>query len=183
MSVTDFFASNLGVEPQDINLWFHRRRQQHLTTLNLRNLKKDDHPPEAREGVKLILPGHLNTLLDISAPSQVLLLDLRSPTDFDKSHIYGAVNLRVPDSFVRSNFELLDMPFTDDHSRRNFAKWSSAKCAVIYDRVVEFPWESPVAESLYDRFKSQGWQGQMYILKGHYREFSKSFDKYITATK
>ncbi len=183
VAVTEFFASNLGVETRDIDLWFYRRRQQQLMTLNLRNLKMDDHPPEVREGVKMILPGHLNTLLEMSTPSQVLLLDLRSPTDFEKSHVYGAVNLRVPDSLVRSHFELLDRAFTDDHSRRNFAKWNAAKCVVVYDRVVEFTWECPTAETLCDKFKGRGWEGQVYILKGHYHEFSKSFDKYITGNR
>ncbi len=131
----------------------------------------------------MILSGHLNTLLEISPPNQVLMIDLRSPTDFEKSHIYGAVNLRVPDSFVRNNFELIERAFTDDHSRRNFSKWSSAKCVVLYDRVVEFAWECPVADTLYENFKSRGWQGQVYILKGHYREFSKSFERYITGDK
>jgi len=150
---------------------------------NLQNPSMVDQAPKAREGSKMVLPGHLNHLLEIFAPNQILLVDLRSPTDFDKSHIYGAVNLRVPVSFLQHNFDLLDRAFTDDHSRRHFAKWRGALCVVAYDRAVEFPWECPVADALLEQFSQRGWEGHVYVLKGHYREFSQSFDKYITGDR
>jgi len=152
-------------------------------TDNLQNLPIADQLPAVRVGPKMVLPGHLNSLLEIFPPNQVLLVDLRSPTDFDKSHVYGAINLRVPVSFVQHNFDLLDRAFTDDHSRRNFAKWSGARCVVVYDRAVEFPWECPAADALLDQFRRRGWKGYVYVLKGHYREFSKSFDRYITGDR
>lgn len=151
---------------------------------NLQNLRIDDHPPEVKEGPRMILPGHLNTLLEIFPPRRVLIVDLRSPTAFETSHIYGAVNLRVPVSFINNvNVEMIEKAFTDDESRRTFSKWSQARCVIFYDRVVEFDWECPVAEALLEKFKKRNWPGQCFILKGHYREFSSSFDKYIVGDK
>ena len=162
-------------------------------TQNLQNLKMVDSPlfdhggsgsSGGSGGPIMILPGQLNRLLDIFGPSNVLLVDLRSPTDFDKSHIYGAVNLRMPVSFVERAFDLIDHAFTDDQSRRAFARAPSARCVVFYDRVLEYPWECPMAEALVGQLRAnKGWAGDYYVLKGHYREFSASFDKYIAGDK
>ncbi|KAL2200908.1 hypothetical protein P885DRAFT_65221 [Corynascus similis CBS 632.67] len=114
----------------------------------------------------------------------VLLVDLRSSTDFERSHIHEAINLRAPLSFVENtSLEMIEDTFMDDQSRRSFSKWSQFKCVVFYDRVIEFDWECPVAEALHSKFRRKGWQGQCFILKGHYREFSASFDKYISGAK
>lgn len=207
VGIAEFFASNLGVEKRDIDvrefaacaclrcsfanylkqLWFYRRRQQESMKQNLQNLKMVDNPSFDHgdgSGANMILPGQLNRLLDIFPPTNLLFVDLRSPTDFDKSHIYGAVNLRTPVSFIEQGFDLLDKAFTDDQSRRNFARAPSSRCVVFYDRVLEFPWECPMADSLIGRLRAnKGWAGDYYVLKGHYREFSASFDKYITGDK
>ncbi|KJR85863.1 homeobox domain containing protein [Sporothrix schenckii 1099-18] len=187
VGIAEFFASNLGVEKRDIDLWFHRRRQQESMTQNLQNLKMVDHPSfdyGDGSGASMILPGQLNRLLDIFPPNNLLFVDLRSPTDFDKSHIYGAVNLRTPVSFIEQGFDLLDKVFTDDQSRRNFVRAPSSRCIIFYDRVLEFPWECPMADSLIGQLRThKGWTGDYYVLKGHYREFSASFDKYITGDK
>ncbi|KAK3295519.1 uncharacterized protein B0H64DRAFT_459852 [Chaetomium fimeti] len=114
----------------------------------------------------------------------VLLVDLRSSTDFERSHVHHAVNLRAPLSFVENtSLEMIEDTFMDDQSRRSFSKWSQFKCIVFYDRVIEFDWECPVADALYTKLRRKGWQGQCFILKGHYREFSASFDKYISGSK
>lgn len=154
---------------------------------NLQNLKMADNPSFDHgdgSGAKVILPGQLNRLLDIFPPNNLLFVDLRSPTDFDKSHIYGAVNLRTPVSFIEQSFDLLDKAFTDDQSRRNFVRAPSSRVVVFYDRVLEFPWECPMADSLTSQLRAhKGWSGDYYVLKGHYREFSASFDKYIVGDK
>jgi hypothetical protein len=148
-------------------------------------LRIDDHPPEVKDGAKLILPGDLNTLLEIfQCNRSVLLVDLRSSTDFEKSHIHGAINLRAPLSFVQNmTLESIQDTFVDDQSRRTFNKWFQSRCVVFYDRAVEFSWECPVADALLERFRKKGWMGQCFVLKGHYREFSSSFDQYISGSK
>lgn len=140
--------------------------------------------PEAPEGPQMILAGQLNDLLEIFPPAQVLFVDLRSPSEFQRSHIHSAVNLRVPSKFLRTiSLDLLDRTFPDEQSRRCFTRWSKTKCMVIYDRNIEFPWECPTAPDLLDLMRREGWLGRCVVLKGPFREFSLSFDKYITGDR
>ena len=153
---------------------------------NLQNLRIDDNPRKSNSGedIHMILAGHLQQLLEIFVPGEILLVDLRSPSDFAKSHIHGALNLRVPQSFLNiADFQMLERAFADEQSRRAFSKWHRSKCIVFYDRVIEFPWECPTAEVLLEKFKREGWAGQCFTLKGHYREFAVSFDKYIAGDR
>jgi len=139
---------------------------------------------EPSDGPKMILPGQLNALLEIYPTKGILLVDLRSPSEFERSHIHDAINLRAPVSFVEStSLEMIEDTFMDDQSRRSFSKWRHYKCLVFYDRAIEFDWECPVAAALYSKLQSKGWFGQCFILKGHFREFSSSFDKHISGTK
>lgn len=132
----------------------------------------------------MILAGHLNDLLDIFTPAQVLLIDLRSPSIFQKSHIHGAVNLRLPLNFLSiANSDLVGRTFTDEQSRRSFSKWNKSRCIVFYDRNVETPLDCPTAAALVDKLRNEGWSAQCFILKGPYREFSMSYDKYITGDR
>lgn len=132
----------------------------------------------------MILPGHLNKLLEVVPSSQVLIVDLRSPADYEKSHIHGAINFRAPASFVaRATPDLIEKALLNEASRGVFAAWPECRCVVFYDKHIEFAWEAPTAESLYQKFRAKGWEGQCFVLKGHYREFSASFDKYIVGTK
>lgn len=132
----------------------------------------------------MILPGHLNKLLEVVPQNEVLMVDLRSPADFERSHIHGAINFRAPASFVsRATIDLIEKALPSEEARSAFAKWHECKCVVFYDRHVEFAWEAPTAEAFYQKLRSKGWVGQCFVLKGHYREFSASFDKYIEGTK
>jgi hypothetical protein len=151
---------------------------------NLQNLKIHDLPLEAKDGARMILPGDLQQLLDIFPTKQVLVVDLRPASAFEKSHIHEAINLRAPVSFIQhTSLEMIQDTFTDEQSRRTFAKWSQSRCVVFYDRVVEFAWECPVADAVHDKFRRKGWKGECFVLKGHYHEFSSSFDKYISGNK
>ncbi|KAK0629742.1 hypothetical protein B0T17DRAFT_589438 [Bombardia bombarda] len=184
LAFTELLASNFGVETSDIHLWYYHRREQERMTDNLQRLGLGDHPQETRDGARMILPGHLNTLLEIYPSKSVLIIDLRSSTDFERSHIHEAVNLRAPLSFVQhTSLEMIEDTLVDDQSRRSFSKWSQSRCVVFYDRVIEFDWECPVADALYEKLRRKGWQGQCFVLKGHYREFSASFDRYISGSK
>ncbi|KAK6067324.1 hypothetical protein SCUP234_11699 [Seiridium cupressi] len=182
VAITEFLASNLGVETTDIDLWFSHRREQQLVENRLRSLRINDHEHQEfeREGARMILPGNLNNLLEIVPFDQILLIDLRSPSDHDRSHIHDSINFRAPASFVqRAPFEMIEKTLTDEASHETFKKCYTCRCVVFYDRHIEYTWECPTAEALIQKFRSKGWSGQGFILKGHYREFSDSFDKYI----
>ncbi|RYP79155.1 hypothetical protein DL771_000133 [Monosporascus sp. 5C6A] len=184
-AVKEFLASNLGIETIDLDLWFFHRREQQEVENRLQSLRIDDHSHDRpREAPRMILPGHLNRLLEVVPSSQVLIVDLRSPADYERSHIYGAINYRAPASFVsRATLELVEKALPNEATCSVFRTWYDCKCVVFYDRHVEFAWEAPTAEALYQKFRTKGWTGQCFVLKGHYREFSESFDKYIVGIK
>ena len=151
----------------------------------LQSLRIDDQGHgRPREAPWMILPGHLNKLLEVVPQNEVLMIDLRSPADFERSHIHGAINFRAPASFVsRATIDLIEKALPSEEARSTFTEWRECKCVVFYDRHVEFAWEAPTAEALYQKLRSKGWGGQCFVLKGHYREFSASFDKYIEGTR
>ncbi|PSR83784.1 hypothetical protein BD289DRAFT_277626 [Coniella lustricola] len=180
----EYYASHLGVEPNDVKLWFHHRRLKEQTLANLETPKAIDTVHESQDGPQMILAGHLHGLLEIFTPAQVLFADLRSPSEFQKSHVHSAINLRMPARFLKTaNTELLDRTFPDEQSRRSFTRWTKTKCLVVYDRNVEAIWECPAALEFLELLKREGWPGNCFVLKGPFREFSMSFDKYITGDR
>ncbi|KAK8088654.1 hypothetical protein PG997_003615 [Apiospora hydei] len=185
VAVKEFLASNLGIETTDIDIWFYHRREQQQVAVRLQSLSIDSQrKTQTSDGVHMILPGHLNQLLDTLLLNQMLIVDLRAPTEYQRSHIHGAINFRAPASFVqRASFDMIEHAIADDGSRDTFRQWSEFKCVVFYDRHIEFAWECPTADALIQRFKAQGWSGHGFIPKGHYREFSASFDKHIGGSR
>ncbi|RYO84543.1 hypothetical protein DL766_004503 [Monosporascus sp. MC13-8B] len=72
----------------------------------------------------------------------------------------------------------------EDDQRLNINDWEHWLQSIpAIAKHVEFAWEAPTAEALYRKFRAKGWAGQCFVLKGHYREFSESFDKYIVGIK
>lgn len=165
-------------------VWFHHRRLKEQAVANLEKSTAAEAIPAMQEGPQMILAGQLNDLLEIFPPAQILFVDLRSPSEFQRSHIHSAVNLRVPSKFLGvASLDMLDRAFPDEQSRRSFTRWSKAKCMVIYDRTIESPWECPTAPELLGLLRREGWTGRCFVLKGPFREFSLSFDKYITGDR
>ncbi|KAK5627679.1 hypothetical protein RRF57_003394 [Xylaria bambusicola] len=182
VGVRDFLASTLRIETADVDRWFRHRREQQEVSKKLQSLwmKSQNHTQHSKDGARMILPGHLNTLLEMFPTGQIVVIDLRPNASYQRSHIHGAINFRAPASFVsRASIEMIERSLTDEASRSSFDKWYTSKCVVFYDKVVEYPWEAPVAEAFFRKFKSKHWPGQVFVLKGHYIEFSESFDKYI----
>ncbi|KAF5515245.1 hypothetical protein CGCS363_v001410 [Colletotrichum siamense] len=180
----NFVASNLGVELWHVEAWFHHRRERDIVSQQFQNLKIDDLAPVASQGAQMILPHHLNKIIDILPPSRILLVDLRSPTEFERSHIRGAINLRAPLRFIQdAPFDMIERAFADHDSGRKFGEWRSAHCLVVYARAVDSVWECPVADVLFAKFKSWGWPGRCFVLKGHYKEFSVSYSNSIESSK
>ncbi|CEI68668.1 hypothetical protein FVEN_g7933 [Fusarium venenatum] len=175
-----FFASNLGVEPWHVEVWFHHRRERDAFAQRFASLQVEGSKVHAHEGPRMILPSNLGELLDISLPGQSIILDLRSSTEFQKSHIKGAIHFRAPQSFLRpASLDMVERVFADAQSRRTFSRWQQAICIVFYSRGLDHPWECPSAEILLEKLSTCGWRGRCFVLKGHYREFSDSFSKHI----
>ncbi|KND92166.1 hypothetical protein TOPH_03229 [Tolypocladium ophioglossoides CBS 100239] len=183
-SQSAFLASNLGIEPCHLEVWFHHRRERDMVSNRLAAMKLKDVTPEGESGPQMILPADLGQLLDMSLHGQVVLFDLRSPTEYQKSHIHGAINLRAPRSFLEvASLDMIERAIADEQGRNTFAQWQKARCLVFYARGLDVSWECPAARLILDKMTENGWSGRCFILKGHYREFSHSFDKYIAGTK
>ncbi|KAI5459953.1 hypothetical protein BGZ63DRAFT_389102 [Mariannaea sp. PMI_226] len=175
-----FIGSNLGVEPWHVEVWFHHRREKDAFTQRFASLQMEENKHQPLDYIRMILPGNLNDLLDISLLDQVLLIDLRSLSEYQRSHIKNAIHLRAPQSFLRpASLDMVERAFADAQSRRIFSRWQRARCIVFYARGIESPSECPPAETILEKLLAAGWQGQCFILKGHYREFSDSFGKHI----
>ncbi|KAK7414374.1 hypothetical protein QQX98_006739 [Neonectria punicea] len=176
-----FFASNLGVEPWHVEVWFHHRRERDAFAQRFASLQVEGTKHQSPDGPRMIFPANLNELLEISTPGQVLLIDLRSISEYQRSHIKGAIHLRAPQSFLRpASLDMIERAFADAQSRRIFSRWQRARCIVFYARGIESPSECPPAEVLLEKLWASGWNGQCFVLKGHYREFSDSFRMHIT---
>lgn len=199
---TEYYASHLGIEATDVKvsqdsqtmasclktnpsqIWFHHRRIQEQAAIASESSRLADPIPEIQEEPQMILAGHLDDLLDIFTPAQILFLDLRSPSEFQRSHIHGAVNLRMPPRFLSIvSLDMLDRTFPDEQSRRSFTRWSKTKCVVMYDRNVETLLDCPTASELLSMLRREGWPGRCFVLKGPFREFSISYDKFITGDR
>ncbi|KAL7798597.1 hypothetical protein V8C43DRAFT_275778 [Trichoderma afarasin] len=179
-----FLASNLGIEPFHLGLWFHHRRERDLVTNRLATMKVGGMPFNEEGGPLLILPADLSRLLEISQPGQTLLFDIRSPSDYQRSHIRDAINLRVPQNFIKdASPEMIGRTISEEHGHEIFSKWKDARCIVFYSRGLESAWECPSATSLLHKLSEFGWTGRSFVLKGHYREFSASFGQYIVDSK
>jgi hypothetical protein len=179
-----FFASNLGIDTFHLEVWFHHRRERDMVSNRLATMKMYDVPREGGIGARMIMPADLSQLLEMSLPTQVLLFDLRPPAEYQKSHIFGASNLRAPRTFLEAaSLEMVERVFADGQDRATFSAWRNARCVVFYSKGLEFPWECPAADLLLDKLCSSGWHGQCFVLKGHYREFSATFDKFVAGPK
>lgn len=180
-----FLASNLGIELWHLEVWFHHRREKdsissRLATMNVKDvssLKSIDAP-------KMVLPADLNRLLELSLPGNAVLFDLRPGTEYERSHIYGAINLRAPSSFLQlAPLDMIERSIPDEQGRKQLSQCWNARCIVFYSRGLEFTWECPAAGIISTKLRQNGWTGQSFILRGHFREFSQTFDKYIVGLK
>lgn len=180
-----FIASNLGIELYHLEAWFRHRRENDSISNRLATIKLKDYVFGVNsQDARMILPAELNRLLELSLPGDALLFDLRSPSEYKRSHVYGAIDLRAPKTFLEAApLYLIARAIPDEQGRNRFNQWISAKCLVFYGRSLEFSWECPAAELITQKLRKVGWRGHCFILRGHYREFSQSFDKHIVGAK
>ncbi|KAG5917851.1 hypothetical protein E4U42_007091 [Claviceps africana] len=180
-----YIASNLGIELWHLQLWFQHRRERDLISSRLATMKLKDAVPEPSNcEARMILPAELKRLLDIPLPGVALLFDVRSASSYERSHVYGAINLRAPKSFLAAApLDLIARAIPDEQGRKQLSQWKTAKCLVFYGRGLGSSWECPAAGLITEKLRAQAWTGDCFILRGHYMEFSQSFDKYIVSAK
>ncbi|EGX89253.1 Rhodanese-like protein [Cordyceps militaris CM01] len=177
-------ASNLGIELWHLEIWFHHRRERDIVSTRFASMKLKDTTRGGNDGPRMILPTALSELLELSLPGQILPFDLRSTNDFNRSHLHGALNLRAPQSFLQiAPLDIIERCFNDEESRKAFAARMDCKCILFYSKGVDSPSGCPTAGILLEKLRSSGWVGDCFILRGNFREFSVSFDKFVVGSK
>jgi hypothetical protein len=131
----------------------------------------------------MILPAHFNELLDVLPQNEVVILDLRSRSLYERSHVHNAASMRLPVVFIEhSTLDAIRRAIEPPSSRRAFTALPTARALVFYDHVLEVPQQCPAALALHARLRAEGWTGEAFVLKGHFKEFADNFDRCIESS-
>ena len=132
---------------------------------------------------QMVTPAHVLTLLQTHTES-VLLLDLRVSTHYATAHIRGALNLCIPTTLLKRpsfNVAKLAETFKDDTHRTKFSHWRSSSHIIVYDAASAQSKDAQTCVNTIKKFRSEGYEGTLYIIKGGFVEFAKRFASFISA--
>jgi len=142
--------------------------------------------PETKSGEAeqyLVAPQRVVTLLQAD-PDDVLILDLRVSTHYAKSHITSALNLCIPTTLLKRpsfNVQKLAETFKDEEQRNRFENWRNSSYIIVYDAASTQLKDAQICMNMIKKFRSDGYDGALHIVKGGFAEFSKSFTQYVEA--
>jgi tyrosine-protein phosphatase 2/3 len=129
----------------------------------------------------MVTAQHVVNLLE-SRMEQVLVLDLRVQTQYAASHISGALSLCIPTTLLKRpsfNVQKLAEAFKDEDQRKKFERWRSCSYIIVYDGASSLLKDATVCLNTIKKFKSEGYEGTLYIVKGGFAEFSRRFPSYV----
>jgi protein-tyrosine phosphatase len=133
------------------------------------------------ESTLLVTPQHVVNLIE-SRTEEILLLDLRIQTQYTNSHIVSALNLCIPTTLLKRpsfNVQKLADTFKDDEQRAKFENWRNSSYIVVYDGGSSLLKDATICLNTIKKFRGEGYDGTLYIIKGGFNEFSKRFQKYV----
>ncbi|KAK9330916.1 protein-tyrosine phosphatase-like protein [Lipomyces starkeyi] len=110
-----------------------------------------------------------------SAPSKILILDVRPYAQYANERIRGAVNLCLPSTLLKrpafTVSKILDSLATEQRNR--LSSWKSAKSIIVYDgSSTTLTVSSPVFQTARKFLNDSGFGGHVYFLKGGICEFT-----------
>lgn len=129
----------------------------------------------------LATPQHVVNLIT-SRMDDILLLDLRVQTQYANSHISGALNLCIPTTLLKRpsfNVQKLGDTFKDDEQRAKFENWRKSSYIIVYDANSAVLKDATICMNTIKKFRGEGYDGTLYIIKGGFFEFSKRFPSYV----
>lgn len=143
----------------------------------LRQTQRSDTVPPAPEtdSSPLCSPVEIGDLLRTN-PQDVLVLDLRVYQQYAASRVKGALNLCIPTTLLKRpayNVQRLADTFTSPHDRCLFEKWETCSHIVVYDANSSLLKDAIAPLNVLKKFKSEGWEGNGWIVKGGFLAFSK----------
>lgn len=131
----------------------------------------------------MVTPQYVVNLIEANA-EDILVLDLRVSTQYAISHIDGALSLCIPTTLLKRpsfNVQKLSETFKDDDQRRKFLGWRNAHAIVIYDSSAAQLKDAQMCVNTINKFKNEGYEGTLYIIRGGFNEFSRRFPNYVAA--
>lgn len=116
-------------------------------------------------------------------PHDFLLLDLRVTTSYLRSRIHGALNLCIPTTLLkRASYNTSRLAETFNHNttqKSKFERWRNFKYIIVYDGSASKAKDAAACVSMLKKFASEGWNGESYVIRGGFGEFSRSFPNMI----
>ena len=144
--------------------------------------RADTLPSTLEEGPAMISPGQFKSMLDSLPAAHILLLDLRVFPQYSQSRIKNALNLCIPTTLLKRpsfNLQKLKETFTNESERERFAQWKESKCIVVYDAYSSEKKDAVSAINTLKKFANEGWNGNCYILRGGFSQYSKDYPQLI----
>ncbi|PIA97340.1 Receptor-type tyrosine-protein phosphatase beta [Cercospora beticola] len=126
-------------------------------------------------------PQHVVNLLN-TRNEDILLLDLRVQTQYANSHINSALSLCIPTTLLKRpsfNVQKLADTFKDEEQRAKFENWRKSSYIVVYDGSSAVTKDATICLNTIKKFRGEGYNGTLYIIKGGFHEFSKRFPQYV----
>ncbi|KAK3065677.1 hypothetical protein LTR53_018153, partial [Teratosphaeriaceae sp. CCFEE 6253] len=131
----------------------------------------------------MVAPQRLVTLMQAD-PEDILILDLRVSTHYARSHISSALNLCIPTTLLKRpsfNAQKLAETFKDHEQRTRFENWRNSSYIVVYDAASAQLKDAQICMNMIKKFRGDGYEGALHIVKGGFAEFSESFPQYVEA--
>ncbi|KAK5133887.1 hypothetical protein LTR08_007116 [Meristemomyces frigidus] len=133
------------------------------------------------ERLSMITLEHVAEMIN-SHSEDVLILDLRSSTQYATGHVAGALNMRIPVTLLlRPSFGLRNLADTlgNMEQRNKFESWRSKRYILVYHT------SSTQTDDVRDcfhtivKFQREGYEGSVMAIQGGFMEFKKSFPDYV----
>ena len=129
----------------------------------------------------LVTPQYVVNLME-SKPEQILLLDLRVASFYASAHIMSSLNLCIPTTLLKRpsfNVRKLANTFKDEEQKERFENWENSRYIIVYDSNSAALKDCPTCLNTINKFRSEGYSGTLYIVKGGFNEFSQRFPSYV----
>lgn len=121
----------------------------------------------------MISAAALKELIEKEDEENILLLDIRSSTNYAASRIRGALNLCIPTTLLKRatyNTEKLQQMFqNNDAAGEKFSTWRDASWIIVYDARSSDNRDTVAAQNMIKKFTNEGFLGETGILRGGFQ--------------
>ncbi|RFU76802.1 tyrosine phosphatase [Trichoderma arundinaceum] len=120
----------------------------------------------------MITAAYLKELIETKHEDELLLLDIRSSTNYATSRIKGALNLCIPTTLLKRatyNTERLAQTFQNSPAGEKFGTWRGVSWIVVYDSRSSDSRDTVAAQNMIKKFTNEGFVGETGILRGGFQ--------------